>query len=298
MIIKGVAHYYCNIGRHIITSKTEHPSVLETCKFLEHQGFRITYLDVDQYGRISIAELVSAIQSELPILVSILWGNNELGSLNDIENISKICEENNVLFHVDATQVVGKVRFSLSELKGIRFLSFSGHKIHGPKGVGVTVIRKDKIGKRTKLTPLIHGGGQEFEYRSGTLAVHNIVGIGKAAEIAARDIDKNIIKLTQLEERCRELLVSKFGDQIVFNSDNKNKIPGVINFLIKGVNNQRFIIKHSERIALSTGSACSSTKPSHVLQAIGKSENEIRSTLRITLSTDIELEELDVIKDL
>jgi cysteine desulfurase len=298
MIIKGVAHYYSNNGKHIITSKTEHPSVLETCRFLERIGYKITYLDVDKYGRILIEDLLSAIHSEPPILVTLLWGNNELGSLNDIEKISMVCEEKNIMFHTDATQIIGKVKFNLSRLKGVRFLSFSGHKIHGPKGVGVAVIRKDNIGKRTKITPLLHGGGQEFEYRSGTLAVHNIVGIGKAAEIAARDIDRNISKLTQLEKRCRDLLISKFGDQVVFNSDSKNKIPGILNFLIKGVNNQRFIIKHSDRIALSTGSACSSTKPSHVLQAIGKTENEIRSTLRITLSADIELKELEVINNL
>ncbi len=298
MIIKGVAHYYRNNGNHIVTSKVEHPSVLETCKFLEQIGYKVTYLNVDQYGRIMVEELESVIENDPPILVSVIWGNNELGSLNDIVKISEICEKKNILFHTDATQVVGKVKFKLSEIPGIRFLSFSGHKIHGPKGIGVAIIKKDKNGIRTKITPILHGGGQEFEYRSGTLAVHNIVGLGKAAEIADRDLDRNIKKLKILEERCKDLLISKFGDQIVFNNDNKDKIPGLLNFVLKGVNNQRFIIKHSELIALSTGSACSSTKPSHVLQAIGKTDNEIRSTLRITLSADIELEELEVINKL
>ncbi len=298
MIIKGVAHYYRNNGNYIITSKVEHPSVLETCKFLELNGYKVIYLDVDRYGRISVEELETKIKYEPPILVTLIWGNNELGSLNDIEKVSHICETNNILFHTDATQVVGKVKFNLSQLPGIRFLTFSGHKIHGPKGIGVAIIRRDKIGKRTRITPLLHGGGQEFEYRSGTLAVHNIVGIGKAADIAARDIDKNIKKLELLEAKCKELLIAKFGDQIVFNNDDKDKIPGLLNFILKGVNNQRFIIKHSEIIALSTGSACSSTKPSHVLQAIGKTENEIRSTLRITLSADIEPKDLEVINQL
>lgn len=296
MIIKGVAHYYRNIGNHIVTSKVEHPSVLETCKFLEQMGYKVTYLDVDQYGRIKIEDLESVIEEDPPILVSLIWGNNELGSLNDVVRVSELCDRKNIMFHTDATQVIGKVKFKLSEMPGVRFLSLSGHKIHGPKGVGAAIIRKDRNGIRSKITPLLHGGGQEFEYRSGTLPVHNIVGLGKAAEIANRDLDDNIKKLGILEERCKDLLVSKFGDQIVFNNDNKNKIPGILNFVLKGVNNQRFIIKHAELIALSTGSACSSTKPSHVLQAIGKTDSEIRSTLRITLSSYTKIDDLEIIR--
>ena len=298
MIIKGVAHYYRKNGSHIITSKVEHPSVIETCKYLEQLDYKVTYLKVDQYGRVNLDELETEIKKDPPILVSIIWGNNELGSLNDIMSISEICKRYNVFFHSDATQIIGKVKFKLSDFPGIRFLTFSGHKFHGPKGIGVAIIKKDENGVKTKITPLLHGGGQEFDYRSGTLAVHNIVGIGKAAEIAARDLDQNIKKLEELERKCKEVLCSKFGDQIIFNNDNKEKIPGILNFILKGVNNQRFIIKHSNLVALSTGSACSSTKPSHVLQAIGKTENEIRSTLRITLSTDINPEDLEIIYQL
>jgi cysteine desulfurase len=298
MIIKGIVQQSQDERKHIVTSKVEHPSVLETCKFLESTGAKVSYLDVDQYGRIDIIQLRKIIKEDRPLLVSLIWGNNELGSLNDIPKISEICKEENVLLHTDATQVVGKVKFDLSKLPGIRFLSFSGHKIHGPKGIGVAIIRKDHLGRRTKLTPLLHGGGQEFEYRSGTLPVHNIVGLGKAIEIVTRDLDSNIEKLNLLEERCKELLKNKFGHQVAFNSDHKDKIPGLISFMILGVNNQRFIIKHADKLALSTGSACSSIKPSHVLKAIGKTDSEIRSTLRITLSPDIDPDDLNLILEL
>lgn len=298
MIIKGVAEYYGDNGQHIITSKTEHPSVIETCKHLDSKGYKITYLDVDQYGRVKINELERVIKNEPPILVSLIWGNNELGSLNDIEMAARICEDNNILFHTDATQIIGKVKFSLSNMPGIRFMSFSGHKIHGPKGIGVAIIRKDRLGINTRLTPLLHGGGQENDYRSGTLAVHNIVGLGKAAEIVSRDIDKAIEKLQELELACKQILIQKFEEQLFFNHDDKNKIPGLLSFILKGVNNQRFIIKNSEVLALSTGSACSSSRPSHVLSAIGKTDSEIRSTLRITLTPDIEEDDLKTILEL
>lgn len=298
MIIKGVADQYPNKSKHIITSKVEHPSVLESCKYLESKGYKITYLEVDQFGRIQLEKIEQVIKNRPPLLVSLIWGNNELGSLNEIEKVATICKSNNVLFHTDATQIIGKVKFDLSQIPGIRFLSLSGHKINAPKGVGVAIIRKHDIGKKTQLTPLLHGGGQEDNYRSGTLAVHNIVGLGKAAEIAIKEIDDTINKLLVLEAYCKELLVKKFGEQLVFNSDAKDKIPGLISLVLTGVNNQRFIIKHSEKIAISTGSACSSNKPSDVLIAVGKTENEIRSTLRITLSPDIELNDLKVILDL
>ncbi|HEY0826849.1 MAG TPA: cysteine desulfurase family protein [Bacilli bacterium] len=298
MIIKGVADQYPEKGNHIITSKVEHPSVIESCKHLESKGYKVTYLDVDLFGRIQPEKFEQTVRNNPPLLVSLIWGNNELGSLNEVEQIAAICKNHNVLFHTDATQIIGKVKFNLSLIPGIRFLSISGHKIHAPKGVGVAIIRKHDIGKKTQLTPLIHGGGQEDNYRSGTLAVHNIVGLGKAAEIAMREIDNTINKLLVLEAFCKELLVMKFGEQLIFNSDTGNKIPGLLNLMITGVNNQRFIIKHAEKIAISTGSACSSAKPSEVLIAIGKSDQEIRSTLRITLSPDIELSDLKVILDL
>ncbi|MBA4603332.1 cysteine desulfurase family protein [Thermoactinomyces mirandus] len=294
MVIKGVANTYSEQGNHIITSQTEHPSVLETCQYLESKGWKVTYLGVDQFGRINIQDLENAIKKNKPILVSIIWGNNEVGSLNEIEKIASICREHQVFFHTDATQVCGKISINLKELPGIRFLSMSGHKIHGPKGVGVCFIRKQLANVKTKLTPLLHGGSQEDGYRSGTLAVHNIVGLGKAAELANENLDRNIEKLMFLEQKLTKILKDRFGDHIQLNHDNKKKIPGILSVRFVRKNNEVLIKKLAPYIALSTGSACSSGKPSHVLQAMGKSLEEIRQTVRISLSPENTLEELEI----
>lgn len=297
MIIKGVADYYLKKGNHIITTKTEHASVMEICKYLEVKGYNITYLDVDKYGRIDIEELKSAID-ENTILVSIIWGNNELGSLNDMKMISEICREKNIFLHTDATQVVGKLEFNLEDYPGITFLSLSAHKFHGPKGIGASFIRKDKYDILTKITPLLHGGGQEQGIRSGTLAVHNIVGLGKAAEISHSNLADNINKLKDLEIHLQNILQSKFGNHIAFNNDDSNKIPGVLSVQFKGLNNEILVKKLAPIMAVSTGSACSSSKPSHVLEAIGLSIEEVRSTIRFSLSHTVEEKELDIFNKL
>jgi cysteine desulfurase len=297
MIIKGVADFYSDKGNHIITSKVEHPSVLETCRYLETKGYEVSYLDVDRFGRIDTEALINEIK-ETTILVSLIWGNNELGSLNHMEAISAICFEKNVFFHTDATQIIGKVKIDLSEYPGITFLSFSGHKFHGPKGIGGSFIRKDRYDLLTKITPLLHGGGQEQGIRSGTLPVHNIVGIGKAAELANSHISHNIEQLLQLENYLADLLKQKFSTHIIFNNDNLNKIPGIISVQFKGVNNEMLVKKLSPIIAASTGSACSSSKPSHVLAAIGLSIDQVRSTIRFSMSSFLRTEDLDVFKQL
>ncbi|MDX5476220.1 MAG: aminotransferase class V-fold PLP-dependent enzyme [Bacillaceae bacterium] len=297
MVIKGVADHYADRGNHIITTKVEHPSVLETCKYLETKGFEITYLDVDQYGRINIEELTASI-SDRTILVSIIWGNNELGSLNNMSEISTICEENEVFLHTDATQVIGKLEINLSNFPGITFLSSSAHKFHGPKGIGATFIRKDRYDILTKITPLLHGGGQEQGVRSGTLAVHNIVGFGRAAEIAKENLCSNISKLEELESYLIKILKDKFSSQIKFNSDITNKIPGVINVQFIGVNNELLVKQLAPFIASSTGSACSSSKPSHVLEAIGLTIDQVRSTIRFSLNSRIVIEQLDIFTQL
>ncbi|TWD92200.1 cysteine desulfurase [Neobacillus bataviensis] len=297
MIIKGVADYFSNQGNHIITTKVEHPSVLETCKYLETKGFEVTYLDVDRFGRINIKDLENAIKDHT-ILVSIIWGNNELGSLNDMEAISNLCVKENVFLHSDATQVIGKVKVDLSNFPGLTFLSFSGHKFHGPKGIGGSFIRKDQYDILTKITPLLHGGGQEQGVRSGTLAVHNIVGFGKAAEIALDNLNQNIEHLSELESYLTDLLKEKFNEHIIFNNDIINKIPGLINVQFKGVNNEILLKKLAPLIAASTGSACSSSKPSHVLSAIGLTLDQVRSTIRFSMSSYINKVELDIFKKL
>ncbi|WP_404458396.1 cysteine desulfurase family protein [Oceanobacillus kapialis] len=297
MVVKGVADYYSNQGNHIITSKVEHPAVLDVCEYLENKGFNITYLDVDQYGRVSSDELESAITNNT-ILVSIIWGNNELGSLNDIKSLSDICKNKNILFHTDATQVVGKIDVDLKSHSGISFLSCSAHKMHGPKGVGALFIRSDNYGKLTPLTPLFHGGGQEEGIRSGTYSVHNIVGFGEAAIIADSNLTSNLRNLEKLESKTTQILIDKFSNKITFNSDSKNKIPGIINVRFNGVNNQILLKKLAPIIAASSGSACSSTKPSHVLQAIGLELKEVREAIRFSFSPYTSIEEVEVFKDL
>ncbi|WP_461673168.1 cysteine desulfurase DndA [Priestia megaterium] len=297
-IIKGVAHYYRGQGKHIVTSKTEHPSILETCRYLEDNGYKVTYLDVDSFGRVSVQQILEIIQSDKPTLVSLMWGNNELGSLNLISEIAAICKEHKVFFHTDATQIVGKVTIDLSQLNGIDFLSCSAHKFHGPKGVGVAVIRKDELGLPIQITPLLHGGGQERDIRSGTLAVHNIVGMGKAAELAYNNLTSNIEQLNLLESKLSSILTKKFGDKIRFNNDDSNKIPGVLSVQFKGINNEVLVRNLASVMAVSTGSACSSSKPSHVLQAIGLSMEELRSTIRFSLSPTISLADLDIFNSL
>lgn len=296
MIIKGVADYYSKKGNHIVTSKVEHASVMETCRYLEMKGFRVTYLEVDNFGRVNPHQLEEILQKDKPILVSVIWGNNELGSLNPISELAQLCHKHEVFFHTDATQVIGKIPVDLSSIPGIQFLSCSAHKLHGPKGIGAAVIRKHRLGIKTKLTPLLHGGGQEDGYRSGTLAVHNIVGFGKAAELQAACLNEAALTLTGREAECRALLEDIFTDRIVFNSDITDKLPGVINFQISGTNNELFIKKIAKDVALSTGSACSSDKPSHVLQATGLSLEGIRCSYRISLDSSFLESDLDVLR--
>jgi cysteine desulfurase len=298
MIIKGIADYYGSTNKHIITSKVEHPSVIETCRYLEGKGFTITYLDVDSYGRINLDKLKETIIQYPPLLVSIMWGNNELGSLQPIEDIANLCAEHNVFFHTDATQVVGKVFTYMLMINGLGFLSCSAHKFHGPKGIGVAVIKKDRNNLKPKITPLMHGGGQENDYRSGTLPVHNIVGMGKAAELAWASFDQNVKHLNSLESHLLSILKNKFGEVVMFNSDEYNKIPGIISVQFKGINNEMLIKNLAEVVALSSGSACSSSKPSHVLQAIGLDTEGIRSTIRFSLSPLVKIEELDIFNEL
>lgn len=297
MILKGVADRYSEKGKHIITTKVEHPSVIETCQYLESKGYTITYLDVDCFGRISIDELENRITPET-ILVSIMWGNNEIGSINPILEISEVCMKNDVYFHTDATQVISKLNFKLEDFPGITFLSCSGHKFYGPKGIGIVYIKNDQYGIPIKITPLLHGGGQEKGLRNGTLAVHNIVGIGKAAEIAHLKLRDNIEKLKALEETLKDILITKFGKNIIFNNDTKDKIPGILSVQFIGLNNEILVKQLAPLIAVSTGSACSSSKPSKILQNIGLSIEEVRSTVRISMSSQISNEELKIFYEL
>jgi cysteine desulfurase len=301
MIIKGIADYYNhdnNMNKRLLTSKVEHPSIIETFNFLSVRGFDVSLIDVDQFARVDVHKVKEVTAQVQPLLTSIMWGNNEIGSLNPIDALSDLFKENGLFFHTDATQVIGKVPIDLKKLKGIRFLSMSGHKIGGPKGIGAAIIRKQTKEIYTRITPLLHGGGQENNYRSGTLAVHNIVGLGKAAELAAANLEQNVTRLNTLEKYLTDIFHTNLGNKIKFNSDTKEKIPGLISLQFIGVNNELLLKKLADYVALSSGSACSSSIPSHVLSASGKSLEEVRQTIRVTLSPDVTEIELDFFKQI
>lgn len=285
-VIKGTA--LANKGCHIITSKLEHNSTLKACNDLEELGIDVSYLNSNETGMISLDELKKEIKPETK-LVSIIWGNNEIGSLNDIEEISKVCLENNVLLHVDATQVIGKIEIDLKRLS-LDFLTFSAHKIYGPKGVGVLYIKSDEYDLFPEMMPLI-SGSQEDDQRGGTYCTHNIAGLAKAIEVLSRDQEKYIEKLKDLES----YLFSKLENiPVILNGYNKNsKIPGIINIQIPGVNNEIFIKENSNDLAISTGSACSLSKPSHVLENIGLDKFKIRNSVRVSLGKGNTKEEID-----
>jgi len=296
-ILKSIVNDFCEKGNHIITTSVEHPSIYETCKFLETKGVKITYLSVDNHGLINLDELRKSITNHT-ILVSIIWVNNEIGTIQKMKEIDSICAEKGIFLHSDATQAVGKTPINLKEFEALKFLTFSSHKIFGPKGIGALIIKKDKNGIPFRLTPLIHGGEQEFGYRAGTLSNALIVGFGKACEIAQRNFEENIGKLKDFEVQIKNKLKEKFPAMIQFNNDFDEKIPGLINVRFKGVNNQILLKKLSQFIAASNGSACSVTKPSRVLKEIGLDNQKINESIRLSLSPYLKKEDLNILDQL
>ncbi len=282
----GIAH--SNKGNHIITSSIEHEAILEPCKRLEEEGFRLTYLPVDNHGFVNPHDLKDAL-SEDTCLVSIMFANNEVGTIQPIQEISSICKEKSVVFHTDAIQAIGKVPINVENL-GVDLLSVSSHKINGPKGVGALYIKKG-----IQISPLILGGGQEKGLRSGTENVANIVGFGKACQLANENLELNITFLKNL----RDYLITNVTQQIpnvTLNGDHEKRIPNNTHFTFLGVNGEDLIIKLDENeIAASTGSACSvkTQKASHVLQAMGFSHEQITGSLRLTVGIYNTKEELE-----
>ena len=265
-------------NNQIITSLIEHDAILEPCKQLTKTGLNVDYLPVDKFGTIDPSELKNHL-SEKTCLVSIMFGNNEVGTVQRISEISKLCNEQNVPFHTDAVQAVGKIPIDVKEL-GIDLLSISSHKLHGPKGIGALFIKNG-----IKINPVILGGGQEHGLRSGTENVANIVGFGKACEIAKNNLDENMTYVLKL----RDLLVDRVLEEIpevTLNGDPKSRLPNNAHFTFLGVNGEDLIIKLDEYgIAASTGSACSvnTQRASHVLQAMGFSHEQITGSLRLTM---------------
>ncbi len=289
----GIAH--SKKGNHIIISSIEHDAILEPCKMLEKKGFEITQIPVNDSGMIDPKNIENSISSET-CLVSIMFANNEVGTIQPIEEISKICHKKNIPFHTDAVQAVGKVELDVKKL-GIDMLSISSHKIYGPKGVGALYIKKG-----IEIEPFIYGGGQEDGMRSGTENVASIVGFGKACQLANENIKENISNLKNLQEK----LITSILDEIPYttlNGDKTHRIPNNAHFTFLGVNGEDLIIKLDENgIAASTGSACSVhvQKESHVLRAMGFSHDQITGSLRLTvgiLNTELEIEKtVDILK--
>ncbi|MFC4306397.1 cysteine desulfurase family protein [Cohnella boryungensis] len=290
-IIKGIVDASEQTNPHIVTTQIEHSSILATCKFLEKRGCKVTYLSVDDNGQIELDDLRNALTEETT-LVSIGWGNNEIGTLVDIQAIGNLIKNvsSQIFFHTDATQAVGKVPINFSKVN-VDALSFSAHKFYGPKGVGGAVIKRDKDGILPKITPLIHGGEQEMGLRGGTSAVANIVGMGKAAEIADKDLS---VTIKHIEKLYRFLIEELQKSSISFKVNNfgSDRLFGIVSLTLYGVSNELIIKALASDVAVSAGSACSATKPSHVLSAIGLNKDEIRSTIRVSFGKYTEVNDI------
>ena len=292
-VLMGISSQFTS--GQIITSSIEHDAILEPCKKLVTNGFQVDYLPVDKFGMINLSNLENII-SENTRLVSIMFGNNEVGTIQPIVEIAKICHKHKVLFHTDAVQAVGKLHVDVDEL-GVDLLSISSHKLHGPKGIGALYIKNG-----VNMNPLILGGGQEFRLRSGTENVASIVGFGQACEIAQNHLDENILYVKKLQT----LLVERVLDQIpetTFNGHFEFRLSNNAHFTFLGVNGEDLIIKLDEYgVAASTGSACSvnTQKSSHVLESMGFSLEQITGSLRLTVgifNTENEIKEtVDILK--
>jgi len=290
--IKGVAFANRSKGNHIITSKIEHHAVLNTCEYLEKHGFRVTYLDVDEYGVVNLEKLKEAITDDT-ILISIMFANNEIGTIEPIKEIGKIAKEKGIYFHTDAVQAVGHVKIDVEDLN-IDLLSMASHKFYGPKGVGALYIRKG-----VKIDPLIAGGAQERNRRAGTENVPGIVGMGKAIELAYEDLDETTNRLIILRDRLINRVFENI-DYVRLNGHPTNRLPGNINFCFEFIEGESMLLSlDMEGIAASSGSACTSgsLEPSHVLLAIGLPHEIAHGSLRLTLGDFNTEEEVDYVAD-
>ena len=276
LAIKGAARFYKDRGNHIITSKIEHKAVLDPCRQLEREGFEITYLDPDENGVISLENIKKHVKDST-ILLSIMHINNELGAVNDIEAIGKFTRENNIIFHVDAAQSTGKLPIDLSKLD-VDLMSFSGHKTYGPKGIGALYVRRKP---RIRLEALIHGGGHERGFRSGTLPTHQIVGMGEAFRIADEEMEKDNKKIAKLADLFWKEVSGI--EEIYLNGSFKNKIPNITNIRFAYIEGESLIMALKD-VAVSSGSACTSAslEPSYVLRALGRADELAHSSIRFS----------------
>ena len=292
LAIKGFAYANKDKGNHIITTKIEHHAVIDSCRTLEKQGFNVTYLGVDEQGRINLEELINSI-TDKTILVSIMFANNEIGTIEPIEEIGKITKERKIVFHTDAVQAIGNVRIDVKKLN-IDMLSLSGHKFYAPKGVGALYV-KDGI----KFTKLQDGGGQEYNKRAGTENVAEIVGLGKAIDIINNEFDEYNEKLKKLRDYYITRVKNEIKDSKV-NGDIVRRLPGNANISFKNVMGTKLLFELDKYgICASSGSACSTDnlEPSHVLTAIGLDNTLIEGTLRVSFGKDNSIEDVDYLVD-
>ncbi len=287
LAIKGVAHFYHKKGRHIITCKTEHKAVLDTCRQLEREDYEITYLDPEPNGLIDLDKLKNVMREDT-ILVSIMHVNNEIGVIQDIKAIGEMCRENKTLFHVDAAQSAGKVAIDLSTLK-VDLMSFSAHKMYGPKGIGALYVQRKP---RVRIEAQIHGGGHERGMRSGTLATHQIAGMGEAFHIAEIEMETENARIRKLRDRLYDGF--KDMEEVYVNGDMEKRIPGNLNISFNFVEGESLIMALKD-IAVSSGSACTSAslEPSYVLRALGRSDELAHSSLRFTIGRYTQEAEID-----
>ena len=291
LAIKGAAKFYKDRGNHIITSKIEHKAVLDPCRQLEREGFEVTYLDPNEDGIVTVEQLKKHVK-ENTILISLMHINNELGSINDIEKIGNFAREKNIIFHVDAAQSIGKVDIDLSKLN-VDLMSFSAHKCYGPKGMGALYIRRKP---RVRLEALIHGGGHERGFRSGTLATHQIVGMGEAFNLAKKEMAKDNKKIKKLSE----LFWNEISDieEIVLNGNKKNKVANITNVSFSYVEGESLIMALKD-VAVSSGSACTSAslEPSYVLRALGRPDELAHSSIRFSFGRFTTPEEVKMVAE-
>ncbi len=287
LAIKGVAQFYRNKGRHIITSTIEHKAVLDTCHYLERQGFEVTFLDPGPDGRIAPEKVAKAIRDDT-VLASIMHVNNEIGVQNDIAAIGEICRTRGVFFHVDAAQSAGKVDIDLSILP-VDLMSFSAHKIYGPKGVGALFVR---LKPRVRIEAQIHGGGHERGMRSGTLATHQLVGMGEAFRIAGLEMHDEVARIVALRTR----LVTGFAaiEEVFVNGSMEHRVAGIVNVGFKYVDGEALIMGLTD-LAISSGSACTSAslEPSYVLRALGLNDELAHCSLRFSIGRFTTEEDID-----
>ncbi|TAL78692.1 MAG: IscS subfamily cysteine desulfurase [Burkholderiaceae bacterium] len=288
LAIKGAAHFYSGKGKHIITLKTEHKAVLDTCHELERQGFEVTYLDVEENGLLDIAKFEAALRPDT-ILASVMMVNNEIGVIQDVASIGKICRDRGVVFHVDAAQATGKVAIDLQTLD-VDLMSFSAHKTYGPKGIGALYIRRKP---RIRIEAQMHGGGHERGFRSGTLATHQIVGMGEAFRLARLEMVEENKRIRVLRDHLRAGLARI--PQSHFNGDMDQRIAHNVNVSFDFIEGESLIMGLKE-LAVSSGSACTSAslEPSYVLRALGVGDELAHSSLRLTLGRFTTSSEIDL----